>query len=43
MVNGIIHRNEMEGSDMKVSKKIVRMGKDLGKKTFHLFGVDIRG
>ncbi len=28
---------------MKVSKKIVRMGIDLGKNTFHLFGVDESG
>jgi transposase len=28
---------------MKVSKKIVRIGIDLGKNTFHLFGVDESG
>ncbi len=28
---------------MKISKKIVRMGIDLGKNTFHLFGVDESG
>lgn len=28
---------------MKISKKVVRMGVDLGKNTFHLFGVDEPG
>lgn len=33
----------MGGSDMKSSKKVVRLGIDLGKNTFHLFGVDESG
>ena len=28
---------------MKISKKVVRMGIDLGKNTFHVFGVDESG
>jgi hypothetical protein len=28
---------------MKLSKKVVRMGIDLGKHTFHVFGVDESG
>ena len=28
---------------MKISKKVDRMGMDLGKNTFHVFGVDESG
>lgn len=43
MVNGVFHRNEERESDMNISKKVDRMGTDLGKNTFHVFGVDESG
>jgi hypothetical protein len=33
----------MRGSTLKISKKVVRMGIDLGKHTFYVFGVDESG
>lgn len=43
MVNGIIHLHEVRGSEMKISKKVVRVGMVVGKKTFHRFGVEESG
>ena len=33
----------MRGSNMEISKKVVRMGIDLGEHTFHVFGVEESG
>jgi hypothetical protein len=33
----------MEGANMNRSKKVVRLGMDVGKNTFHLVGVDEAG
>lgn len=35
--------NEERVSDMNLSKKVDRIGMDLGKNTFHVFGVDESG
>ena len=40
MVKENFHRNEAGGSEMNGSKTVRRLGIDLGKNNFHLWGVD---
>lgn len=39
----MFHPKEERESEMKTSKKVVRVGIDLGKQAFHVFGVDGKG